>query len=285
MQKDSNASMPQAQEETPAPTSGLSAASSDGKDVLPPKPVPKKRPVRPAHSQIESGVEFVHEVIQVDPAPEAPRQESPIPEYEVQLATPRAPGDLIASLLSTDADDKAFSGSDQTEMGPPQGKKTKPAARTKFGRSIAGSMRKKAGPKTVLTKSKRRKTKPDEQEHSRTPQQEEYANYNIPPHLLDHSRRPSGVSIWFIPDEGHQCLICSTLRRRFRLVCIYACLAASLTSIFQECTVLIGYTVSCHHAQVFLPDRGVHGTSLPVSCHFTAAGKTSAECSAECSID
>ena len=75
--------MPQAQEETPAPTSGLSAASSDGKDVLPPKPVPKKRPVRPAHSQIESGVEFVHEVIQVDPAPEAPRQESPIPEYEV----------------------------------------------------------------------------------------------------------------------------------------------------------------------------------------------------------
>eukprot|EP00439_Symbiodinium_sp_Y106_P034783 s2130_g4.t1 len=100
-------------------------ASSDGKDVLPPKPVPKKRPVRPAHSQDESGVEFVHEVIQVDPAPEAPRQESPIPAYEVQLATPRAPGDLIASLLSTDADDKAFSGSDQTEMGPPQGKKTK----------------------------------------------------------------------------------------------------------------------------------------------------------------
>ena len=64
-------------------------------------------------------------MIQVDPAPEAPRQESPIPAYEVQLATPRAPGDLIASLLSTDADDKAFSGSDQTEMGPPQGKKTK----------------------------------------------------------------------------------------------------------------------------------------------------------------
>ena len=187
-------------------------ASSDGKDVLPPKPAPKKRPVRPAHSQDESGVEFVHEVIQVDPAPEAPRQESPTPAYEVQLATPRAPGDLIASLLSTDADDKAFSGSDQTEMGPPQGKKTKHAARTKFGRSIAGSMRKKAVPKTVLTESKRRKTEPDGQEHSRTLQQEEYANYNIPPHLLDHSQRPSGVSVWFIPDEDTSA---SSARRSF----------------------------------------------------------------------
>ena len=147
MQKDSNASMPQAQEETPAPTSGLSAASSDGKDVLPPKPVPKKRPVRPAHSQIESGVEFVHEVIQVDPAPKAPRLDFPVQENEVQSAMPRAPGDLIASLLSFDTDDKALSGSDQTGMDPPQGKKTKPAARTKFRRSIAEACARRQGPR------------------------------------------------------------------------------------------------------------------------------------------
>ena len=150
MQKDSKASMLQAPEEMPAPTSGLStelaASSSGGKSVLPPKPVPKKRPARPAHGQ-DAGVEFVHEVIQVDPAPKAPRLDSPVQEYEVQSATPRAPGDLIASLLSPDTDDKALSGSDQTGMDPPQGQKTKPAARTKFRRSIAEACARRQGPR------------------------------------------------------------------------------------------------------------------------------------------
>eukprot|EP00439_Symbiodinium_sp_Y106_P052878 s4116_g7.t1 len=151
MQKGSTASMLQAQEEMPTPTSGLStelaASSSGGKNVLPPKPVPKKRPARPAHGQDESGVEFVHEVIQVDPAPKAPRLDFPVQENEVQSATPRAPGDLIASLLSFDTDDKALSGSDQTGMDPPQGKKTKPAARTKFRRSIAEACARRQGPR------------------------------------------------------------------------------------------------------------------------------------------
>ncbi|CAE7803936.1 unnamed protein product [Symbiodinium sp. CCMP2592] len=225
--------LPPKAKKRPAPISDLDTAEA--------AKTATRKPSRPASSSAPSpaptpAVEFMHEVITVDDPthtgpPQVPAKDSkPEPSNQTSLA----PGDLIASLLTQDqpdgpdstaalgqtcsntAADTSLSQSSTASpkpmltdpgqdppllSGPDEPSKSRPRPKTsttqkKQKRSMLKTKTKVAGAKSKSTSKLRKSTETTDATAV------EYANYNLEPHELDHSRRPRRVGFWLTAGQN-----------------------------------------------------------------------------------